>query len=92
MGYIPYAIRLVFCRFRAKLLPMNDIICTISLGDEIVELVIEQVDPGTYTSVYCAVLQDEDGPLQTEYFELENGMEALDIIMAAMETIQNGIK
>lgn len=71
---------------------MDDIICTISLGDEIVELVIEQVDPDTDTSVYCAVLQDEDGPLQIEYFELENGMEALDIIMAAMETIQNGTK
>lgn len=71
---------------------MDDIICTISLGDEIVELVIEQVDPDTDTSVYCAVLQDEDGLLQIEYFELENGMEALDIIMAAMETIQNGTK
>lgn len=71
---------------------MSQIICTINDGNETIELVLDQVDPDVESSVWSAVLQDEDKPLQTEYFEMENDAEALDIIAEAALTIQNGIQ
>jgi len=91
-GYIPYAIRLAIPKFRAKLLPMNEIICTITMDNEVLELCIEQTDPGIDFNVMCASLNDEDGPLQIEYFESSVDTEPLELIQVALETIQNGIK
>lgn len=71
---------------------MNEIICTITLGDEILELQIDQVDPGTDFNVLCATLTDEDGPLQIEYFEANVDTEPFELIQMALQTIQNGIK
>lgn len=81
-----------FQRFHASISPMEDIVCTITHQGEILELVITQVDPDLESSVYCAVLQDEDAIRQTEYFEMDNNTEALDIIKEAIQTIQDGVK
>ena len=70
---------------------MNEIICTISLNDEILELSIEQVDPGEDYNVYCAALNDEDGPLQIEYFEASVDTEAFELIQTALQRIQDGV-
>jgi len=71
---------------------MKDICCTISMNDEILELCIEQVDPGDDFNVMCASLSDEDGPLQIEYFESSVDTEPLEIIQMALEKIQNGVQ
>ena len=71
---------------------MNDICCTISMDNEILELCIEQVDPGEDYNVLCASLSDEDGPLQIEYFEASVDTEPLELIQMALERIQNGVK
>lgn len=72
---------------------MEQMICTIGLKDETLELVIEQVDPGDDGfDVYSVVLQDEDGTIQIEYFEMEQNCEALDLLLTAVQRIQDGVK
>lgn len=71
---------------------MNEIICTIDIGQETLELCIEQADPGIDVNVMRVSLCDEDGPLQIEYFEASVDTEGLELVQVAIETIQNGIK
>ena len=90
-GYDPYAIRDQFRRFRARIFSMNEIVCTISFGGEVVELYIERTDPGIDFEVYCASINDQDGPMQIEYFEAPVDAELLELIQIAAERIQNGV-
>lgn len=71
---------------------MNEIICTISMDNEVLELCIEQTDPGIDFDVMCACLNDEDGPVQIEYFEVPVETRGIELIQVALETIQNGTK
>ncbi len=68
---------------------MNEIVCTISSGIETVELIIDEVDPGEDVSVFNAVLTDQDGPIVIEYFETDSDIKSLDLVVMAMQTIQN---
>ena len=90
--YVPFPYRMHFVSFlaiRARILPMSQIVCTMSSGVETVELYIDEVDSGEDTSMFTAVLTDEDGPIQTEYFETDSDIESFDLIVMAMQTIQN---
>lgn len=71
---------------------MNQIICTIAMDNEVLELSIENADPGIDLNVLCATLNDEEGPIQIEYFEASVDTDGLQLVQMALETIQNGIK
>jgi len=78
-----------FLAIRARILPMSQIVCTMSSGVETVELYIDEVDSGEDTSMFTAVLTDEDGPIDIEYFETDSDIGSFQLILMAMQTIQN---